>query len=103
MRKYGHGNRSSWLRQALDLFEHRELADMFVRIAAAGEQGTAARGLGQQQLRRLLADQLASPDGRVVAEAERVVADLATDRPDPGEQPSDSELSPAARRFFDSL
>jgi hypothetical protein len=39
----------------------------------------------------------------VVAEAERVVADLATDRPDPGEQPSDSELSPAARRFFDSL
>lgn len=72
--RYAHGNRSAWLRQALDLFEEKALFDTLSRVQARGEQRTAELGLDRQALADLLADAAASPQS---THAERI-ADLLT-------------------------
>lgn len=69
--RYAHGNRSSWLRQAIDLFEERELFDTLADVQARGDQRTAQQDLDREAVAELVAQAAADPDSR---HAERVTA-----------------------------
>ena len=62
--RYAHGNRSAWLRQAIDLFEEKALFDTLAALQARGDQLTAQRGIDRDALAGLLAEAAASPDSR---------------------------------------
>lgn len=71
--RYAHGNRSAWLRQAIDHFEERALFDTLARLQAQGDRRTAARGLDREALQDLLAATAREPNTQ---HAERVSAIL---------------------------
>lgn len=62
--RYAHGNRSSWLRQAIDLFEEKALFDTLAEVQARGDRATAQRGIDRDVLAGLVAEAAASPDSR---------------------------------------
>jgi hypothetical protein len=69
--RYAHGNRSAWLRQAIDLFEEKALVDTLAEVQARGDRLTARRGIDREALAGLVAEAAADPDSR---HAERVTA-----------------------------
>lgn len=71
--RYAHGNRSAWLRQAIDLFEERALFDTLAHLQAQGDRRTAARHLDRETLQDLLAATARQPSTH---HAERVSAML---------------------------
>jgi len=89
--RYAHGNRSAWLRQALDLFEERALFETLAGVQAHGERATAARGIDRALLQDLVASSAANPDTR---HAERVSALLGD---------ADIEAAPAGRDAVDAF
>lgn len=62
--RYAHGNRSSWLRQAIDLFEEKALFDTLSEVQARGDRFTAQRGIDRDVLAGLVAEAAADPDSR---------------------------------------
>jgi NAD-specific glutamate dehydrogenase len=62
--RYAHGNRSSWLRQAIDLFEEKALFDTLADVQARGDRLTAQRGIDRDVLAGLVAQAAANPDSR---------------------------------------
>lgn len=62
--RYAHGNRSSWLRQAIDLFEEKALFDTLADVQARGDRLTAQRGIDRDVLAGLVAEAAANPDSR---------------------------------------
>ena len=60
--RYAHGNRSSWLRQALDLFEEKALFDSLAGVQARGDRLAAQRGIDRDVLAGLIAEAAANPD-----------------------------------------
>ncbi|QBI19666.1 hypothetical protein ER308_08960 [Egibacter rhizosphaerae] len=62
--RYAHGNRSSWLRQAIDLFEEKALFDTLADVQARGDRLTARRGIDRDVLAGLIAEAAANPDSR---------------------------------------
>jgi Arc/MetJ-type ribon-helix-helix transcriptional regulator len=60
--RFAHGNRSSWLRQAIDLFEEKALFDTLAAVQARGDRLTAHRGIDRDVLADLIAEAAASPD-----------------------------------------
>ena len=69
--RYAHGNRSSWLRLAIDLFEEKALFDTLAEVQARGDRRTAQQGIDRAALADLVAEAAADPDSR---HAERVTA-----------------------------
>lgn len=72
--RYAHGNRSAWLRQAIDLFEEKALFDTLAALQASGDRLTAQRGIDRDVLAGLIAEAAASPDSR---HAQRVASLIA--------------------------
>ena len=62
--RYAHGNRSSWLRQAIDLFEEKALFDTLADVQARGDRLTAQRGIDREVLAGLVAEAAANPGSR---------------------------------------
>lgn len=62
--RYAHGNRSSWLRQAIDLFEEKALFDILADVQAKGDRLTARRGIDRDVLAGLVAESAANADSR---------------------------------------
>lgn len=69
--RYAQGNRSSWLRQAIDLFEEKALFDTLADVQARGDRLTAQRGIDRDVLAGLVAEAATNPDSR---HAQRVAA-----------------------------
>lgn len=62
--RYAHGNRSAWLRQAIDLFEEKALFDTLADVQARGDRLTAQRGIDRDVLAGLVAEAARDPDSR---------------------------------------
>lgn len=62
--RYAHGNRSSWLRQAIDLFEEKALFDTLADVQARGDRLSAQRGIDRDVLAGLVAEASANPGSR---------------------------------------
>jgi Arc/MetJ-type ribon-helix-helix transcriptional regulator len=62
--RYAHGNRSAWLRQAIDLFEEKALFDTLVAVQARGDRLTAQQGIDRAVLAGLVSEAAADPDSR---------------------------------------
>jgi Arc/MetJ-type ribon-helix-helix transcriptional regulator len=62
--RYAHGNRSSWLRQAIDLFEEKAVFDTLADVQARGDRLTAQHGIDRDVLAGLVTDAAANPDSR---------------------------------------
>lgn len=73
---YGGGNRSAFLRKALDVMERYELAQRLIEIQAYGEERLASAGRSETDIPELVAEALADPDPDAVAQAKLVVAGL---------------------------
>lgn len=74
---YAHGNRSEWLRQALDLFEHKELVDTLARLQRVGDRTAATAAHDRSSLERAVSELLQSPSPRVVERAHQLVREAA--------------------------
>lgn len=84
--RYAHGNRSEWLRQAIDLFEEKALFDSLARLQARGDRRTAARGLDREALHELLAETLADRSEYRSAHVQELLDELGTDELEPGRE-----------------
>lgn len=73
---YGGGNRSAFLRKALDVMERYELAQRLVEVQAYGEERLAGAGRSEADIPELVAEALADPHPDAVAQAKLVVAGL---------------------------
>jgi len=73
--RFAGGNRSLWLRQALELYEQRALLDALDGLQARGDQSTAVLRLDRELVADLVAESAAAPYS---AHADRV-ADLVGD------------------------
>lgn len=62
--RYAHGNRSAWLRQAIDLFEQKALFDTLAEVQARGDRLAARDGIARDMLADLVAEAAAHPDSR---------------------------------------
>lgn len=100
--RYAHGNRSEWLRQALDLFERMELTVVLGGLQARGEERTAARGVSPEDLAARLSGLLASPSSEIVESARRLVIE-AVEVDFDGSVDWEERASPAAERFWADL
>ena len=93
---FGGGNRSAFLRKAMDVMERYELAQRLVELQAYGEERLAAAGRVASDIPELVARALADPDPNAVAEAKLIVAGLRRRAPIP---PRDDTPHPAAAAF----
>jgi hypothetical protein len=73
---FGGGNRSAFLRKAMDVMERYELAQRLVELQAYGEERLAGAGRTTADIPALVAKALADPDPNAVAEAKLIVAGL---------------------------
>lgn len=87
--RFAHGNRSAWLRQAIDLFEEKALFDVLAHLQAQGDRRTAARGIDREALQDLLAATTENPDSQ---HAQRVATLL-----------EDADLRPVATEEGDAV
>lgn len=67
---FGGGNRSAFLRKAMDVMERYELAQRLVELQAYGEERLASAGRVTSDIPGLVARALADPDPNAVAVAE---------------------------------
>lgn len=93
---FGGGNRSAFLRKAMDVMERYELAQRLVEIQAYGEERLAAAGRTMADIPNLVAKALADPDPAAVAQAKLIVAGLRGRGRIP---PRDETPHPAAAAF----
>jgi hypothetical protein len=77
---FGAGNRSAFLRRAMDVMERYEQAQGLAGYQAYGEQRLAAAGYQIADIPSLVAKVLADPDPEGVAQAKLIVAGLARRR-----------------------
>jgi hypothetical protein len=93
---FGGGNRSAFLRRAMEVMERYELAQRLVELQAYGEERLAGTGRTAADIPGLVAKALADPDPNAVAEAKLIVAGLRGRAPIParGDTPH-----PAATAF----
>lgn len=95
--RYAHGNRSSWLRQALDLFEEREMFDTLARLQARGDRITAEQGIDRNRLAELVAQAAADPDSghaeRVKSLLEHFTGDAGQDTIDPDHEDAETFMA----------
>jgi hypothetical protein len=93
--RYAGGDRSSWLVQAIELFEERAVFDTLTTLQARGARHTTQRGIDREVLAGLIAEAAANPDSihaqRVSALLERVTA---------GDGPDGLEADHAAAEEF---
>jgi hypothetical protein len=73
---FGGGNRSAFLRKAMDVMERYELAQRLVELQAYGEERLAGTGRTTADIPGLVAKALADPDPDAVAQAKLIVAGL---------------------------
>ena len=105
--RYAHGNRSSWLRQAIDLFEEKAMFDTLAQVQARGDRLTAEQHIDHDVLADLVAQAAANPDSahaqRVTSLIERYVGDAGLDVAEPDHEAAEAfmsateEVQPAAR------
>ncbi len=105
--RYAHGNRSSWLRQAIDLFEEKALFDTLAQLQARGDRLTAEQHIDRDVLADLVAQAAANPDSdhaeRVASLLERFSGDAGLDVIEPDHDAAEAfieatdEVDPAAR------
>jgi hypothetical protein len=93
---FGGGNRSAFLRKAMDVMERYELAQRLIELQAYGEERLAATGRTTADIPKLVAKALADPDPNAVAEAKLIVAGLHGRAPIPAR---DDAAHPAAAAF----
>ncbi len=91
---FGNGNRSAFLRQALDVMEKLELARRLGRTQAYGEQRLVAMDLTVADIPDLVARALADPDPDAVAKAKLIVSGTQRRRRAKG---ADGERHPVAQ------
>lgn len=77
---FGGGNRSAFLRRALDVMERYESAIRLAQVQAYGSTRLAAAELQEQDLPRLVEAALADPDPEAIAQAKLLVASLRGER-----------------------
>src|SRR5205807_9588132 len=100
--RFGGGNRSAFLRRALDVMERYERAQRLVELQAYGEERLAAGGVDPDDVPELVERALADPDPAAVAQAKLILAGLRTGEAIRGAAGVD-EPSPAAAAFRDLL
>jgi hypothetical protein len=93
---FGGGNRSAFLRRAMDVMERYELAQRLVELQAYGEERLASSSRTAADIPELVAKALADPDPNAVAEAKLIVAGLRGRAPIP---PRGDTTHPAAAAF----
>lgn len=84
--RYAHGNRSEWLRQAIDLFEEKALFDTLARLQAQGDRRTAARGLDREALHELLAETLVDRSAYHSTHVQELLDELGVDELKPSRE-----------------
>jgi hypothetical protein len=95
--RYAGGNRSLWLRQALDLYEERALLTTLAELQDRGDRLTAARRLDRDLIADLAAESAAAP---YTIHSDRVRALIETFLGDEGFD--DGPVDPhAARKFIE--
>ncbi len=97
---FGGGNRSAFLRKAMDVMERYELAQRLVEVQAYGEERLAGSGRTSSDIPALVARALADPDPNAVAQAKLIVAGL---RDRPSVPARDGKAHPAAAVFGELL
>jgi hypothetical protein len=95
---FGGGNRSAFLRKAMDVMERYELAQRLVELQAYGEERLASAGRTTADIPGLVAKALADPDPNAVAEAKLIVAGLRRRAPIPARGEA---AHPAAAAFIE--
>jgi hypothetical protein len=98
---FGGGNRSAFLRRAMDVMERCEQAQRLANLQAYGEERLAASGYQIADIPELVAKVLANPDPEAVAQAKLIIAGLRGRRR--FEQNDRGELHPTAAAFAESL
>ena len=94
--KFGGGNRSEFLRKAMDVMEQLDLANQLARVQAYGSTQLRQAKLTTADLPAFVAEAIASPDPKALAEAKLIIAALpARNRV----VDTSDELHPAAQAF----
>src|SRR2546423_950085 len=93
---FGGGNRSAFLRKAMDVMERYELTQRLVELQAYGEEQLAAAGKASADIPELVAKALADADPDAIAQAKLIVAGLRSRAPVPARL---GESHPAATAF----
>ncbi len=73
---FGGGNRSEFLRRAMDVMEQLELANQLARVQAYGAARLSESGLTHSDIPELVARAIADPDPQALAEAKLIIAAL---------------------------
>lgn len=74
--RFGDGNRSAFLRRAMDVMERIEIADELVQLQAYGAQRLELSGRSRADIPQIVAAALANPSPEAVAEAKLIVAGI---------------------------
>jgi hypothetical protein len=98
---FGGGNRSAFLRKALDVMETYELAERLIEVQIYGEERLAASGIDPADIPDLVERTLADPHPDAVAKAKLIVAGLHR-RPTPVRRAGEQQ-HPTAARFAELL
>jgi hypothetical protein len=73
---FGAGNRSAFLRKAMEIMERYERAQQLAQLQAYGEERLAATGRTAADIPQLVEAALADPDPDAVAQAKLIVTSL---------------------------
>jgi len=73
---FGGGNRSAFLRVAMDLMERYERSQHLMRLQAYGASRLTAAGKRVEDIPDIVAEALANPSPEAVAQAKLIVADI---------------------------
>jgi hypothetical protein len=96
---FGGGNRSAFLRQALDVMERLDIAQRLGRLQAYGEERLAAADYREEDIPKLVGTVLENPDPEAIARAKLIVAGL---RERPRLRRDDEPLGEAALAFSEA-
>ena len=96
---FGGGNRSAFLRTAMDVMERYERAQRLARLQAYGAQHLASSGRRLADITEIVAAALANPAPETVAQAKLIVADIVNRHNDIEEYVESSDDS-ALREVF---
>jgi hypothetical protein len=81
--RFGGGNRSAFLRRAIDVMERYELAQRLVELQAYGEERLAAAGATADDIPALVERALTDPDPAAVSQAKLIVAGITIEEQPP--------------------
>ncbi|MHB8319992.1 MAG: hypothetical protein ACYDEP_12320 [Acidimicrobiales bacterium] len=80
---FGGGNRSAFLRKAIDIMEELELVQEIGRLQAFGAQRLAEAGYTIEDIPEIVDKALADPDPEALAQAKLIVAGMTRTWPSP--------------------